>query len=118
MSTLALELFCVISLWTIVVISQGHVSANRDIGCNYLNLGGIAMPIDYCMEAIFDTFEYGMKFVCNETWDGVTLQMFSDIQCDGGVIYSEPQSNGLVLIPYQNIYKKNNICILIYKQRI
>ena len=78
--------------------------ANRDIGCNYINWGGVAMPIDYCMQTIFQGLDFGMKFVCNATWDGVDLEIYDNVDCNGASFSSN--HTGMIY---------NNVCEIISK---
>ena len=72
-------LFYLISLLWTFVKSQNY----RDIGCNYVNLGGVGMPIDYCNNIAWQGINIGMKFVCNNTWNGVNMEIYANTECNG-----------------------------------
>ena len=67
--------------------------ANRDIGCNYVNDAGYAMPMDYCMGMVLSGLNLGMKYVCNDSWDGVNMEYYLDDECTGSAILSEPMNS-------------------------
>ena len=78
-----------LSLFTIL-INTGYGSSDRDIGCNYVNNAGYAMAMDYCMGFVSSGFNLGLKYVCNDAWDGVNMEYYFDDECTGSAILSEP----------------------------
>eukprot|EP01084_Bolivina_argentea_P120873 214278_1 len=54
-----------------------------DIGCNYVNLGGVAAPVDYCMhvEPPNQHRIVHIKFNCNPAYDGINLEIYMDSEC-------------------------------------
>ena len=83
-----------------ILINTGYGSSDRDIGCNYVNIDGSAMPIDYCMEMVFSEFEVGIKYVCNATWDGVELEYYFDKECAGTPAFNESMNSSYVHADY------------------
>eukprot|EP01083_Nonionella_stella_P074054 200695_1 len=60
------------------------INANMDIGCNYVNMNGIGMPTDYCMQFPMSNTSFGsMVFQCNDTSTGVVLHDFTSTDCNG-----------------------------------
>ena len=57
--------------------------ANQDIGCNYVNINGVAIPMDYCMDFSYSGLELGMQFVCDATGTDVTFEVYRSQECDG-----------------------------------
>ena len=70
-----------IYLWAINVLHSQPVT-DQDIGCNYVNVGGLSFPVDYCMTVMYKGFDFGVQFVCNETWNGINLAVYDSSGCD------------------------------------
>eukprot|EP00485_Elphidium_margaritaceum_P008351 CAMPEP_0202691112 /NCGR_PEP_ID=MMETSP1385-20130828/5917_1 /ASSEMBLY_ACC=CAM_ASM_000861 /TAXON_ID=933848 /ORGANISM="Elphidium margaritaceum" /LENGTH=301 /DNA_ID=CAMNT_0049346465 /DNA_START=29 /DNA_END=934 /DNA_ORIENTATION=- len=74
----------------IVVRGSALPGVDSDYGCNYMNAGGIGVPIDYCMRLEYRGIEVGVKWVCNETWTGVDMLVYAASDCSRRQIMKEP----------------------------
>ena len=83
---------------------------SHDIGCNYVSFEGRAMPIDYCMDVIYNDQDLGFKFVCSDTMDLVILEVYESSECDGTtpIMTHEINSSMIIYISQRQKYKYNN----------
>ena len=70
--------------------NQAHLTL-QDIGCNYANLGGIAIPTSTCMPiSSSDSFSYWIEWNCNDNFDGINLDLWTDgAGCNGNPFTSQ-----------------------------
>ena len=62
---------------------SGDGAPPGDVGCNYVNVGGVGMPVDYCSRVTYQGAYVSMLWKCNDSYTGIDMEMYFASNCDG-----------------------------------
>eukprot|EP01084_Bolivina_argentea_P165955 288227_1 len=88
-----------------------------DIKCNYVNVGGVGMPIDYCMQTIYKNYNIAIRWKCNSTWNGINMEIYRSTNCDSMPLYVQSYTSdvpGFQCVPEYATSSCNEVSINAY----
>jgi len=56
---------------------------STDVRCNYVNIGGAGMPVDYCSRIQYQGAYMAMRWKCNASYTGIDMEMYFASDCGG-----------------------------------
>lgn len=68
--------------------AENGVTASGDVGCNYVNVGGAGMPVDYCSRVQYQGAYVSMQWKCNDDFTGIEMEMYFASNCNGEPLIS------------------------------
>eukprot|EP00485_Elphidium_margaritaceum_P012532 CAMPEP_0202690230 /NCGR_PEP_ID=MMETSP1385-20130828/5278_1 /ASSEMBLY_ACC=CAM_ASM_000861 /TAXON_ID=933848 /ORGANISM="Elphidium margaritaceum" /LENGTH=361 /DNA_ID=CAMNT_0049345465 /DNA_START=41 /DNA_END=1126 /DNA_ORIENTATION=- len=73
----------------VTIYSNALLVEQPDVGCNYVNVGGVAIPIGSCMQYVYKGFEIGVQLSCDDTTESIEVLAFMRQDCTGRTLYQD-----------------------------